>query len=74
MARLRQDMSDDAMVERVPVGGVEHSRRGRRGEAVEHHRDATEPCGHDRPGNGGKLMPTQPAQHVERVAGCWAVC
>ena len=73
MAGLGRDMRDEAMVERVRVGGVQHRRRGGRGEAVEQHRHARHARRHDRAGDRRELVPAEPAQHVERIAGAAAV-
>src|SRR6516162_7967557 len=61
-------MPDDAMVERMLVGSIQHRSSGGRCEAVEHDGHSAEARRHDRPGDGGEFEPAQPAQHVEWVA------
>ena len=68
VARLGRDMGDDAMVERVRVGGEQCRGGGGCGKAVEHDRDPPEPRRHDRPRDRGEFKPAEPAQQVERVA------
>src|SRR5215472_4195316 len=61
MTRLGRDMPDHAMIERMRVGGVQHRSSGGGYEAVEHDRYPPEPRRHDRPGDGRKFEPAQPA-------------
>ena len=56
------------MVERMPVGGVQHRGGSGRGKAVEHDRHAAEPRRDHRSGDCGELEPAEAPQHVERVA------
>src|SRR6516225_2086286 len=61
MTGLGRDMPDDAMIERMRVGGVQRRRSGGGCKAVEHDRYPPEPSRHDRPGDGRKFEPAQPA-------------
>ena len=65
---LGRDVRDDAMIERVRVGGVQHRGGGGRDEPVEQHRHAPHARRQHRAGDRRQLVSAEPAQQLERIA------